>query len=491
MRPLRVAPWVITFVLVSSTAPADDFSSFRIPDHFGGFWTGRSSGAYSSSSHNEPGEALRSSVFNGSLYGNWDRFRDSDRWQWDVLAFGNLSGARGSSRRDEFVVIPGTVPTVSSAVTFRQRDADTDEQVGVTTGARAYPWTAPFGAEITGQASLFERQRWVDQFETDIFRSFSESRLETSNQNASLVNSEAAEVSATLGYGRVRDASPVFLAILLEERLRRDGALKGALSSGTRQRIADLYSIRASFSIPHDQSDKFFWSELERLLREDAALVDTSLDAYAIRHADEALVVARSSFQRPIGFFFGPTLFAQHRHSLNRTSFSEHLRHLTDGVLDQDFIRSGSSRFRSFRDHTEYGGSAEFDQPIGSRSQIRFAEVCAVDPRPEPNRVLVDGSLSFQRLVGERWFSQFSFTHSRDIDPGRILSAWQVVVAGEVDYYLEDFARVTLSADQFWVRQLDGTNDERDVGFSARVGLELGRGWLDAPGLIRPQRAMN
>src|SRR4029078_3438604 len=100
-------------------------------------------------------------------------------------------------------------------------------------------------------------------------------------------------------------------------------------------KVAELYSLRGNFGVPHDQPEKFFWKELERTLREEGAIADSGFDAYALHHADDALVVAGFGFFRPVGWFVGPTLELDHEHSLLRPHDAARHRFIDDGATSR------------------------------------------------------------------------------------------------------------------------------------------------------------
>ena len=491
MRSLRTTLCVLSFACaLPAVALADDFTDFRIPDHFGGSWGASITGFQRSSSHNESGDASRNRALQGDLGGSWLRFRDSDRRQWTVSLFGRVAGTRSSNREDDFLTLVGP-PPFSSATHTRSKDRTTAELSSISASFRDYPGELPVGWELTGNAQVQDSQNWNDHLLTDVVDSFSESRTEQSSQNVTWRYAELANVRVAVGIGRVRDATPVFDALLLEERLQRDRALAHPLSPAARQRVADLYAIGPDFNLPHDLSGKFFWRELERTLREDGALADSGFDAYALRHADEALVVA-GGFLRPAGWFAGPTLVAQHQHELLRMGSSSRFVHFTDGTLDGNFISSFSDRQRFFVDRTLYGFTAQFHRPLGVRSQLSLSEDAGLDLGPDPNGLSVSGSALFQHLIAERWFGQLQFAHDRSLLGDPAFSSWDARVSGEISYFLEDFVRASLALDQEWLgAQAPGADRRRDVVFDARFALTFGRGRLDAPGLITPQRARN
>src|SRR5262249_36178008 len=121
--------------------------------------------------------------------------------------------------------------------------------------------------------------------------------------------------SASVGFGRVRDASVVFAVEVLEERLTATGALARPPSPEARQRLAELFFQRDEFSSPHTRPERFFWNEVERILRDDGALTGDAIGAESILLALEAVrpLVPNSQssdFVRFRGFFVGPQISA-------------------------------------------------------------------------------------------------------------------------------------------------------------------------------------
>ena len=492
MRPLRATLCVLSFASVfPAVCFADDFSDFRIPDHFGGSWNASVAGFYRSGSHNETGDASRDRTMQGDLGGSWLRFRDSDRRQWQLSMAGRVLGVRSTSREDDFLTLVGP-PSFSQSEHTESQGRSTTELGWISASMRDYPGTLPIGWELSGDAQVQDAQIWNDHFETQIFDSFNESRTELSAQDVTWQSAEFASLRVAVGAGRVRDATPVFDAILLEERLQRDGALAHPLSPVARQRVADLYAVGPDFNLPHDLPGKFFWRELERTLREDGALADSGFDAYALRHADESLVVARGFFFRPTGWFAGPTLVASHQHGVRRVNGSSRFVHFTDGSLDASSIGSVSDRQRSSFDRTLYGLTAEFHRPLGDRTQLGFSEDVGFDLGPDPTGIELSGFASLQRLIAERWFGELDLSHGRSLRGDPEFSIWSARVDGEIAYFLEDFVRASLRLHQGWgSSQVPGLDRRQDVNFAADFVLTFGRGRLDAPGLIHPQRALN
>lgn len=490
MRPLRTTLCVLSLACaLPAVSLAGDFTDFRIPTQDWRQWNANASAGFAGHSQNAAGDASRFHDLGGGLGAGWDRFHDSDRWQWRIRVSGGLSGDHSNSSRDERTEFPPPSPA-----TFDQHSRDHDRSVhefwSAGAGMRGYPWAVPVGWDVSASVDGRTDQAWTDDFEDRTFASGSVSHDESSSELDAWHYAESATITGSLGYGRVRDATPVFQIILLEERLRRDGVLTRELARGTRQKIAELYAIRGSFAVVHDQSDKFFWRELERLLREDGALRESGLDAYAVRHADDALVVARG-FYRPVGFFFGPTLSAFHRHDVLRRSTSDRTVFFVDSVPLADLSTSSSQRQRSFSDRTEYGLTAEYDVPLGDRTQIRAYENFSTELSSDPHDLRANGLVACERLVGERWFARVSVQHQRElvseIDAGR----WDIAAQTSLDYYLEDHLTVSFDVQKNWDADHGPIFSDRRQDYVASIRLRLHGGRLDAPGLIAPQRPLD
>src|SRR5262249_5648251 len=139
------------------------------------------------------------------------------------------------------------------------------------------------------------------------------SRTENSAHHTSNQYMYGANADVSIGWGRVRDATPVFSALLLEERLQRDHMLARTLSVDARNKLAALIAIEGDFAEVHDEPDKAFWSEVERIVREDGALTDGRFDAHAANHVREDLHVGRMSFYRQTGWFARLVVSGRHQ----------------------------------------------------------------------------------------------------------------------------------------------------------------------------------
>src|SRR5206468_4021204 len=112
-------------------------------------------------------------------------------------------------------------------------------------------------------------------------------------------------LSRSPGYVSQRQIPPPSTPLQL--RLRETGVLSGELSAAARERLASLYTLESSVAFAHERPTKYFWRELERLLREDGALGDGGLDAYSVQRLLEPLAFVGSA-ARPRGFSVGPQI---------------------------------------------------------------------------------------------------------------------------------------------------------------------------------------
>src|SRR5262249_25155028 len=98
-----------------------------------------------------------------------------------------------------------------------------------------YPGDVPLGFEASGNVNGGYDQLWNSLI---AFQSTSttggSSRTENSAHHTSNQYMYGANADLSIGWGRVRDATPVFSALLLEERLQRDHMLARTLSVDAR-----------------------------------------------------------------------------------------------------------------------------------------------------------------------------------------------------------------------------------------------------------------
>ena len=489
---------VLLLCLSLSPAAASEFEDYRIPESSWRRYNVSIGGFGSRTSRNQTGEYDR--VLNGlaRFGGGISLVRDSERLQWAASATGALDGEHHDGTSGQYLESgptglppPGTVEWESE--TLRTQRLNEFWRLGGST--RWYPGASRIGFYGSGALSGQEEQRWSGRgSESGTSGPGGVVRSASRQSSEQWTYREVAEVQAGIGLGKVRDATPVFLTILLEERLQRDGKLQRAATPPCRQRLAELFSLRFGFSTVHGLPEKFFWSEVERLLREDGALGPDGLDAYAAQHVDEDLAVARSAFVRQVGWFIGPSLSARHQHVFVRENFASS-GSSDDGVSPPVFfdIRSSARQSSSF-ETIGAGGNAEYYRPLGPRMQANLS-ITALAGVAGDEDLLVSGQARIQRLVGERWFAEAYAINSRSIvDEDAQPSMWSVLTGGAISYFLEDYCRAEFSLDRIesvWDYATPFLARTHDVDVHLQLTLNLGRGRLDAPGLMPPVRPLN
>lgn len=331
---LQGAVPLLLVLAVPSLARASEFTDFRIPAHSWRSWNAATSGQWQIDSRSSPGETSRDRRPSADASVGVRRFHDSDPWRWDAGVEASARGHWSFTHSDQYDQFPLGGPATSTVATARsQHGSSASERCALIAGVRGYPGDRPLGFEVRGSIRGDEDQDWSHQL--TVFQSSGSggsSRQESASRTASWRYAETARLDFVAGWGRVRDATGVFDAQLLAERLCRDGVLGRDPSPAALRKLAELFTIEGAFSVPHDQPDRFFWREVERLLKEDGALAGDRIGAYASHHAAERLVVAGGGFLRRSGMFVGPVVSATHQHQLVRSDFGSGMRSFTDGT---------------------------------------------------------------------------------------------------------------------------------------------------------------
>jgi hypothetical protein len=455
----------------ASRADDDPYAEFRIPAHSWSSWQ-LGGGASGSSEQLYPfGAAIRQNALDGNLHTGFQRGYDSDRSQhyYQVTVV-----SQGLHRRQE---VDRTFPRETSDDTFNDRA----ELLRLGGGLRRYPWQVPIGFQLaaSGEASFdhgsFDRHRSTF---VDVFHNRQDEDGSQDN------NQQILGGVFSMGLGRVRDATSVYRAQVLEQRLLRTGALKGPLSRGALDRLAALFSIQSDFLSAHDLPDKYFWREVERILKEDGELAGESLDAYSVLRALDPHINIYLS--RQVGFFVGPSIAAVetwryskfNAHRLSRFYQGDSLLANTE----QSVGGHSSQRF----DRTQVGAVIEYHRPIGMRWQID-AGSSAYYTRLD-HQLFGGSSASINYVIADRWYAGARVGHSLSeghLDQNGEVPRWLVRYDGFLSYWLEDSWSVDLSV--VGSQQNQGAEFERAAGFSLGFTYRIA-GTLNAPGVIEPQR---
>jgi hypothetical protein len=417
MRFLLPVAYASAFV-APPLACADSFDDFRIPRH-----TTRS-GSLSLAGHGSvfdgSGSSFHSSDFSTESFLALTHHFDSDPLLFDLSLLANAAGAWNHRS--------------SQGVDLNDASAEDAREIAIGFArSRWYPGAAAVGFDLSVTAQADLQQSWRRQAQTVSSVSNSTS-AESHGRERGVVG------EASVGFGRVRDASVVFAVEVLEERLTVTGALARPLSPDARRQLSELFFQRNEFSAPHTRPERFFWNEVERILREDGALSGSEIGAEAILLALEPVrpvteswqgVRRPSDFVRLRGFFVGPEIRAQTQYATS----------------DEQFTPSSSTRSfdihsKSFHDTVRGGARAEYHDPLGWHWQVD-AKVDATMPlRPDEHGFSLASTAQVTWLVNDRWRSTTFGQHSRWVfeaahsDDSR--DSWSVDWGAAVSRFIED-----------------------------------------------------
>lgn len=481
------------FVGVLDSEVNADFDEFRIPDHrwrVGSF--GLSGSGWSSSEKREAFNARRSD-YSGEIQGSFGWRRDSDRRAQAVTVSGSLGGARSRLRTRR---APDDQFDVRVESRGRYESDRVDERWSLDLSTREYPrWIDPVGIQTSLAVGARYFQNWRAIAEHVHDRAFGgQFREMITNENREIwFYSHDVVASIRLGLGRVRDASGVYQARLLEDRLRRDGRLAAPLTNQARYALARLFYLgpesNQAFRVVHDEPEKAFWREVERILVDSGSLDPHRFDAYDLIHATERVVVAEGRFYRPKGVFAGPIFRSANLHSIERSD--EHLRRQTwlNRDLASDIDEKTHERISRSEDLVAAGIALEWHRPIGLRTQIDLATFAVGDLDGLDVERSWDTDADLRYLLGERWFLELRLDHTITVrEDSDNFREWNAAASTLLRYYLED--RLNFDV-QFTTRQnsTHGVQRSRTTDFHVGMGYEIGRMW--APGLIEPVVSLN
>ncbi len=500
MRRALLSTLAVLAVLSPALALADDYSEFRIPAH-------RASGldlSVSTTARSGASAFASSASDSRSWYG---RLSSSARWLWDsdpsrtdlqISATGG--GSRSSGTYHSFYSDPFGV----SANDERSRTRQTDEQWSVNGGRRWYPSARPFGLDLRALVSGIESQQWI-RSERD------QHAVTTAYDFRSLQNESRArwtyfnrlEASLAAGYGRVRDATSVYEAHVLEERLRESGALARPLSPEGRQRLAAVLALRSGYRATLERPARAIWKEIERVLDSDGALSDEGWSPDALLRAVEPLfgryggndLLPSSPITRERGTFAGLVVSAEDESRISRLDLQQSSSFWDTGVLVTSNTQHVSDSSHEASDVLSGGARIEHHRPLGHRWQFDGESELLLPLQSKYDGLQATTTASVGYIVADRWLATGSILHERVIlheSDARttLLDRWQLAVSANVTYYLEDRLQLSLGASRVEQRSAPSPVsyvDEYDRDFAVAFSLAYNVfGRLEAPGLVEP-----
>ena len=506
-RVTRITAGIALFVS-PTIAAADEFSDFRIPENRSYSVRGRLQGSFSGIRMGQSfGPTRKGGSSQGALDGSGFWQRESER---GVLSFSGASLVAGfvgqQSERSEYV---SSLPYYSLS-TDASDSRGTDETLALDALVRRYPFASPVGLEASISGRVTSRQDWrhfnrSDLQEDPMTRLFFNTTQEI--EEHARYYSGAFRVAA--GYGRVRNATGVYAARILERRLLDLGIIKQPLGKGGAEKLAALFYVERDFSSAHDRPDKYFWRELERILTEDGALAEPGLDAHSVLRVLEPLIPTENAaipgalgFRRDVGFFVGLGITGQHVNQISKMRQHSHTVVIVDTNPPIEYETMDSQRNDNGDDIVFAGPRAEFHRPIGMRWQVDAATDLGVAFETDRVKEALQWSTNASAIyaISDRWFASLEAAHFRDYrqpPADKVISGmdtWQVLYGGGVGYFLEDGLVLNLTVIERQTRYqftFPFSSGYRIYARDTRAQLDVTYrflGGLDAPGLMSPVR---
>jgi hypothetical protein len=461
-----------------------DFFAFRIPDHR--WYAIQLAGGASASrdQYSAPGPDREFRFGSGNFTGSAVWVRDGERYQnfFSVTAR-TFVREEWADTWDEGSIPPSTFQTrQNSERRFVNNLAEVREEI------RWYPFSVPLGIATQATAGYGDVHNDSEEGSTTTSSDpVSSQRIEFSSARDVRNRQLALAWSVTPLFGRVRDATAVYSGYLLEQRLIRDGILARPLSTAGRERLLSLFYVQNPYGVVHDFPDKFFWQEVERLLREEGALGEAGFDAYALLHALQPAGPDRFVLRRA-GYAVGPTLRVDYTDASLQSSQFTHQVTVVDTTRTETSIQVSDDRRDSNTDLLA-GGTAEAHVPLGPRWQLDGAVSALFDTEDPQDHQNIDGFGAFTWIVAERWQADASASYFRSYAPQ--IDYWSASARVNLSYFLEDHLRLGIG---FTTGQFHNDYATGEETFSRSSGLMISLSYrfagLDVPGLVSPVRPM-
>jgi len=476
MSPRRLAQSLVaTLCLAASPALADDpYGEYRIPEHYWRSWTASLKAV---GNHNRGSDYYRieengqlSGALNTSVVGGFDS--DTRSSAYGLTLAGTGSRANHSLK-------------LGSIIDDADHDRSTDQQATGFFAFSRYPHRVPIGLTLASNQFVSLDQSWASSRVSQL--DFMPPPKETRSADDS--NREdwrtTLTLSASLNWGRVRDATPVYQAQVLEQRLHDLGTIQGALSANARERLAALYTTEARLAFAHQRPTKYFWGELERLLREDGVLGAAGLDAYAVQRLLEPLTITGTAVARTRGFSVGPmvSLRSDQYHDSFGIVSSSAVYH-GDTLISSSETTREASYYRRF-DTIQSGVAVDYHRPFGPRWQVDGTSTVTLTESGKS--LLASTTLQAVWLVTDRWYAATKVAHDLSaphVEGHWLADLWTVNCSASLSYFLEDSWALQLGALH---QQSNASGYDRSESFSLGVTYQFA-GFLNAPGLFAPMR---
>ena len=453
----------------------DPYADFRVPQHRSFSWFVQAQGSANSFQRDTDPAVSREGSASGRLLTEMLWTSESEARQSDLGCELQASWNQARTRFES-----SSPPSEGSS--HRRFDG---QSLIVGADHMAYLGDSRFSIGMDAKTRIdFDQSRdsQAEHFTSGTFEQFSGSELQTQ------LYRQFGNASLGIGYGRVRDVTGVFDAQLIEQRLRATGRLTRTLSSAALLRLAQLHDVSGGFFSAHDRAARYFWREAERILRDDGALTDSTLDAYSLVRLFEP-AFARQGFRRTRGGLIRPYLFGSETRGHQDRDWRNSRLDLDNGTPVLDSKSEFSERGRLNRKDAGVGISAEYHRPVGMRWQ---SDVFAGTSYGGGSRreLGVNSSGQVRYMIADRWFAGAMLRHSFSslrLNGVRTEPEWSLDGRTDLSYLVEDSWSLDLT---YTLSQLQSRNRERFFSpfFERSSGLAFGltyrpAGRFDAPGL--------
>jgi len=456
-------------------AGADEFTDFRIPDNTSRLWNVSASALARGSSVNFDVRESKLNSSNADLLTALTWITDSDPLRRTV-GIGGSVGVDRDQRRDAYS---------SDDLRADRNSRMVDESWSASIDETRYPWSVPIGAEWQLSGSGRYQQSWEKTASEDLTPGMSGSSLESEEF---WFYTTSARVRVVVGVGRVRNATGVQEARVIERRLRNSGVLSRSLSPVAREKLARLMYTRDDLNFVADRPAGYLWSAVAAILEEDGALGEQARDPGAWSHAFDRYVgpafyerdlVPRPTMVRNTGFFVGPYFSGDYFDELHRDDFVVDQSSTVDTVSTSNstsISRHGESRTSA----TTGGLRAEWHRPLGLSWQAD-ASADYLFPLKHADQFVLQSLGQLSYLAADRWsgsvtvaYGQSHYWETHD---------WGFGVGESFIFYMEDHLALTVSASHSQDHFLSAYHRENSV----RIGLTYRlAGSFAAPGLLTP-----
>jgi hypothetical protein len=487
---------------VPCAAADSDFSDFRIPKNRALLWNFGLTSSANDNDQSSPSSQVSSGNLNGLASTRFSWFSDSDP------AFTSLDvNVQAQGSRDHTDEHTQLYSAVSILGTSETADRAVNERWGLSAGHRRYPWAMPLGIEVSLSLGGNYSQQWRSEHSSDRYVTPTGTvEYLGSNNRETWTYLNGASVSAATGWGRVRNATGIYDAMVLEQRLRQTGALMRPLSREGRRRLAEVLYLRGALDTVRERPGRVLWREIERVLAEEGALPEGALDPYSVLRAAEPHLGASggltsdgipfSPVPRQAGAFVGFVVEDRHSKSVARDDRGYSYDTITDGMSSGATSSTSSTRRDDSFDRVDGGASGEIHVPISPPWQLDASGAVLLGLREEDNYLVSNAQLSLAWLAADRWtaISKAGFSWN---DEDRTQGAtggdrWSWNAGLTVNWYVEDHTAIVLSVNGRHQRSRDphGSGSSGifypDVrALDATLGLTYRfSGWFATPGFF-------